>query len=124
MGCSSSIAREQIILNSPQKNTRKEDYMKKAESFAKVHKKFKEEVLNKAFMDDLDKLEQNKNNIIDGINKMWNKHKNLLISAHIDRDRFFFLIYEIIAENIIKTKFNYGELDGLKFLKLKLKEKF
>jgi hypothetical protein len=124
MGCSSSIAREKIIINSPQKNTRKEDYLSKADSFTKVHKKFKEEVLNKAFMDDLDRLEQNKNNIIEGINKMWKKHKNLLIQAQIDRDRFFLLIYEIIAENIIKTKFNYEELDGLKFLKTKLKEKF
>jgi hypothetical protein len=122
MGCGSSISVKSINLNPDEK---KRMYNKNKENFENIQKRFKEEVMNKTFVDDLDNLEKNKvQNLKSEMKILWSKYKNLFEKASIKKKSFNDLILNLIGENILKSKFIYEEHDVTKFLQKLIDDKF
>jgi hypothetical protein len=122
MGCGSSISAKSINLNPDEK---KRIYNKNKENFENIQKRFKEEVMNKTFVDDLDNLEKNKvQNLKSEMKILWSKYKNLFEKASIKKKSFNDLILNLIGENILKSKFIYEEHDVTKFLQKLIDDKF
>ena len=109
MGCagSTTVNQKLIVSNVFHKgNVKQDSYLNRKQHFESFHKKFKEEIVNMAFMEELDQLDKLKNeNLVPHINKLFIKYKNQLDKAKINKDIFTNLIYEVLSETFIKNQF-------------------
>lgn len=102
---------------------RKIKFQKDLLYFEQIHNAFKEGMMNRVFMEDLDEVEKDKTmNINQHLHNLWEKHNGDARRAKLDKTQFNQLVLELIGENIIKTKFSYQEYDMFKLVKEKMTE--
>jgi hypothetical protein len=84
--------------------------------FEEIHFKFLDKITNKAFLDDLEQLERNKDLLSKNIEILWEKYKDSFHHAEIKHEDYKLLIVELIAEKIITENFGYKEFNVFKYI--------
>lgn len=117
MGCGNSNTfnyqswRQHATLKIEDKESQKLDFLQRHNKYIDLHKRFSDGVMNKAFIDDLCKLEKERDYIAGHMEILYNKHKDIISKAKITKSEFTILIIEIISEKLIKESFKFAQIN-------------